>query len=120
MTAMRYHRSPMVTPRRSPKRRVHFRPYRWADYDDDALLKLRLRDLRLRVDGSLVQPEVFALYDELGRRGIEFQPHVWLSEEWFSPDGVPGIAVPFFVAHPRLRQLERRIADVLKRQFREI
>jgi hypothetical protein len=109
MTAMRYHRSPMVTPRRSPKRRVHFRPYRWADYDDDALLKLRLRDLRLRVDGSLVQPEVFALYDELGRRGIEFQPHVWLSEEWFSPDGVPGIAVPFFVAHPRLRQLERRI-----------
>jgi hypothetical protein len=107
--AMRYHRSPMVTPRRSPKRTVDPRPYRWADYEDDALLKLRLRDLRLRVDGSLVQPDVLALYDELGRRGIDFRPHVWLSEEWFSPDGIPGIAIPFFVAHPRLRQLERRM-----------
>ncbi len=72
-------------------------------------MKLRLRDLRLRVDGSLVQPDVLALYDELGRRGIDFRPHVWLSEEWFSPDGIPGIAIPFFVAHPRLRQLERRM-----------
>ena len=35
---------------------------------------------------------------------------MWLSEEWFSPDGIPGIAIPFFVAHPRLlRQLERRM-----------
>ena len=37
------------------------------------------------------------------------QPHVWLSEEWFSPDGVPGIAVPFYMAHPRLMRLERRL-----------
>jgi hypothetical protein len=34
---------------------------------------------------------------------------VWLAEEWFSPDGVPGIAVPFYLAHPRLERLERRI-----------
>ena len=34
---------------------------------------------------------------------------MWLSEEWFSPDGVPGIAVPFYLAHPRLERLERRI-----------
>jgi hypothetical protein len=34
---------------------------------------------------------------------------VWLSEEWFSPDGVPGIAVPFYLAHPRLERLERRM-----------
>ena len=30
---------------------------------------------------------------------------MWLSEEWFSPDGVPGIAVPFYLAHPRLERL---------------
>jgi len=41
--------------------------------------------------------------------GIALRPHVWLSEEWFSPDGVPGIAVPFYLAHPRLERLERRI-----------
>ncbi len=91
---------------RSRKKR---RPYRWADFDDEELLELRFRDLRLRVSDSLAQPEVQALYAELERRDIGFRPHVWLSEEWFSPDGVPGVAIPFFVAHPRLRQLERRM-----------
>jgi hypothetical protein len=33
---------------------------------------------------------------------------VWLSTDWFSPHGVPGFAVPFFLAHPRLVRLERR------------
>ena len=43
----------------------------------------------------------------MSARGIRFRPHVWLSDEWFTPDGVPGIAVPFYLAHPRLRELER-------------
>ena len=34
---------------------------------------------------------------------------MWLAEEWFSPDGIPGIAVPFYLAHPRLMRLERRM-----------
>jgi hypothetical protein len=29
-----------------------------------------------------------------------------LSSEWFSPDGVPGVAIPFYLAHPRLEKLE--------------
>jgi hypothetical protein len=29
-----------------------------------------------------------------------------LSDEWFTPDGVSGIAIPFYLAHPRLEQLE--------------
>jgi hypothetical protein len=83
--------------------------HRWEHLDDAALLRLRFRDLRLRVEDSLVQPDVEQLYARLERRGIRFRPHVWLSTDWFSPDGVPGIAVPFFVAHPRLRRLERRM-----------
>ena len=39
-------------------------------------------------------------------RQLLFRPHVWLSNEWFTPDGVPGIAVPFYLAHPRLAKLE--------------
>ena len=35
------------------------------------------------------------------------KPHCWLSEEWFSPDAIPGIAIPFYLAHPRLKRLER-------------
>ena len=34
------------------------------------------------------------------------RPHYWLSDEWFTPDGVPGVAVPFYLAHPRLAKLE--------------
>jgi hypothetical protein len=49
------------------------------------------------------------LYSELDARGLNFHPHCWLAEEWFSPDGVPGIAIPFYLAHPRLERLERRL-----------
>ena len=31
-----------------------------------------------------------------------------MSDEWFTPDGVGGIAIPFYLAHPRLEQLEER------------
>jgi len=41
----------------------------------------------------------------LGRE-LRLRPHVWLSTEWFSPDGVPGIALPFYLAHPRLESRE--------------
>ena len=40
-------------------------------------------------------------------------PHAWISNEWFSPDTTPGIAIPFYLAHPRLMRLERKmIIDV--------
>lgn len=85
------------------------RTSQWERLDDDALLDLRFRDLGLRLQGSVVQPDIERLYDDLKRRGIRFRPHVWLSTEWFSPDGVPGIAMPYFVAHPRLARLERKV-----------
>lgn len=85
------------------------RAYPWERLDDAELLKLRFSDLRLRLPGSAVWPEVQRVHYELERRGIRFRPHVWLSTEWFSPDGVPGIAIPFFAAHPRLARLERRM-----------
>ncbi|MGQ0735895.1 MAG: putative zinc-binding metallopeptidase, partial [Acidobacteriota bacterium] len=31
----------------------------------------------------------------------------WFSTEWFTPNGVPGIAVPFYLGHPKLMRLER-------------
>lgn len=81
----------------------------WARLSDEELLKLRFSDLGLTLAGSNIQRGVERLYLELEARGIRFRPHIWLAEEWFSPDGVPGIAVPFYLAHPRLLRLERRI-----------
>jgi hypothetical protein len=74
---------------------------------DEQLLDLRLCDLRLQIKGTALEDRVAKLYDELDERGLSFRPHVWLSEEWFTPDGVPGFAIPFYLAHPRLAKLER-------------
>jgi len=88
------------TPRRKPA---------WTRLSDEVLLSLRFCDLGLRLAGSRIERRIRRLYAELQGRGIRFHPHVWLSEEWFSPDGVPGLAIPFYLAHPRLERLERRI-----------
>ena len=80
----------------------------WTRLDDEELLDLRFCDLRLSMARSPLEANVRRLYGELASKGIRFRPHVWLAEEWFSPDGVPGIAIPFYLAHPRLMRLERR------------
>ena len=80
--------------------------YRWASLGDEQLLDVRLCDLGLTIDGDLAGC-VEQLRDELAQRSLRFKPHTWLSNEWFTPVGVPGIAIPFYLAHPRLRKLER-------------
>ena len=89
-------------------RRLH-RAHAWARLSDEELLKVRFCDLKLSIPRSPLARQVRRLYRDLERRGLAVRPHAWLSEEWFSPDGVPGIAVPFYLAHPRLERLERRI-----------
>jgi hypothetical protein len=79
----------------------------WAEYRDEELLGLRLCDLNVQIHGSFLEERIEQLYEELGDRGIGFRPHFWLSEEWFTPDAVPGSALAFYVTHPRLMKLER-------------
>jgi hypothetical protein len=81
----------------------------WVRLTDEQLLSLRFCDLGLRLRGTRVERHFVEILRELERRGIRCRPHLWLSEEWFSPDGVPGVAVPFYMAHPRLMRLERRV-----------
>ena len=85
------------------------RTHAWERLRDEQLLSLRFCDLGLSLAGTELESSIDRLYRELARRGIRFRPHCWLAEEWFSPDGVPGIAVPFYLAHPRLMLLERRM-----------
>jgi Putative zinc-binding metallo-peptidase len=95
-------------PSRTRARRAR-RAYWWAKLSDEELLDVRFCDLGLSLEGSPLAPLVARLYDDLDGRGIQFRPHCWLGEEWFTPDGVPGFAVPFYLAHPRLKRLERRM-----------
>jgi hypothetical protein len=77
----------------------------WAAATDEALLAMRMCDLGLTLEGTDVQQRISLVNAELQARGLAV-PHYWLSDEWFTPDGVPGIAVPFYLAHPRLEKLE--------------
>lgn len=79
----------------------------WVRCSDEELLRYRLCDLEVGVEGELLSRALDRLNGDLGARGLLFRPHVWLSNEWFCPDGVPGFAIPFYLAHPRLRRLER-------------
>ncbi len=99
----------LTEPRPSKKRRRKsaLRPSDWATWSDERLLETRMCDLGLRIEGTALEGRVKALYADLESRGLRFRPHVWLSDEWFCPDGVPGIAIPFYLADPRLMRLER-------------
>jgi hypothetical protein len=77
-----------------------------AALSDDELLDLQFRQLDIHIESSDLAPRIAELHDELGARGLAFRPHYWLSDEWFTPDGIPGIAIPFYLAHPRLAKLE--------------
>ena len=81
----------------------------WETLSDDQLLSLRFCDLKLKIQDTELQEAILRLYRELAMRGIRFRPHCWLAQEWFSPDGTPGIAIPFYLAHRRLMSIERRL-----------
>lgn len=79
----------------------------WASLPTKALLKTPLRDLKLSIEGTWLEQATTSVRQELANKGFRFKPHFWLSEDWFVPHGVTGVAIPFFLAHPRLIQLER-------------
>jgi hypothetical protein len=79
----------------------------WEAWDDEHLLDLRMCDLGLRLRGSFAAPLLRQVRRELRQRGLLLRPHFWLSDEWFCPDGFAGVAIPFYLAHPRLAQLEQ-------------
>jgi len=77
----------------------------WPELSDERLLDVRLSDLRLSIGGTLAT-RIDQLRAELDARGLGFPLHFYLSDEWFTPDGGTAIAIPFYLAHPRLERLE--------------
>jgi hypothetical protein len=81
----------------------------WADYADEQLLELRISDLKLRIPGTELEARIQTFYRELDDRKIAFKPVCYLGDEWFCPEGASTIAIPFYLAHPRLKKLEERM-----------
>lgn len=105
----------MYTRERVPARRTKAarssrrRPPRfaWEDLSTEELLEVRLCDLKLSLSDTWLEVLIERVRGELAAQGLALRPHFWLSDEWASPDGVPGVALPFYLVHPRLAALER-------------
>jgi len=80
-------------------------PSDWPSLPDDQLLDVKLCDLPVTIEGTLAE-RLAQLRQELEDRGLTFPLHFYLSDEWFTPDGATAIAIPFYLAHPRLQRLE--------------
>ncbi|MFT3728419.1 MAG: putative zinc-binding metallopeptidase [Terricaulis sp.] len=81
----------------------------WASLPDAELLQLRLKDLKLKLEDTWLEGCLNDLNGELKSHGLSVRIHGWLSDEWFSAPETPGIAFPFYLAHPRLMRLERKM-----------
>lgn len=74
---------------------------------DAEILKLRFKNIRLPLKDSEVEKYVQQLYAELEAKGLSFRPQIFFGDEWFSPEGMNAISVPFYLANSRLKDLER-------------
>src|SRR5712664_2144120 len=64
------------------------------------LLKVQIKDLGLRLEGSMLEKYIAQLYRELAARGLSrFRPPCYLSDEWACPDREPIIGIPFNLAY---------------------
>ena len=71
------------------------------------LLASRICDLALDIQQGPLAARIAQLQSELAHREFRFRPHFWLSDDWFCPDGIPGVAIPFYLADNKLIKLER-------------
>jgi len=80
----------------------------------EELLQTRLCDLGLTIKGTVIEDYINQLYDELKLKGMQLLPPCYISDEWFSPHGVAAIAIPFYLAHPRLLALEKKMMHAVE------
>ena len=75
--------------------------------DKQLLLKTPLSSINFNLRSTPLMRAINDLKFELNEKGINFFPQIWVSSDWFSPDGVAGFAIPFYLLHPRLIKLEK-------------
>lgn len=76
---------------------------------EEELLNLKVCELPLRLEGTWLEQCVKELYLELENKGISFKPLCYLADEWLTPDKEPIVGIPFFLAHPNLIKLEKKM-----------
>jgi hypothetical protein len=80
-----------------------------SQLNDADILKLRFKDVALDIKGTEIEGYINQLYSELEAKGLSFRPKIFLGDEWFSPEGMNAISVPFYLANSRMKQLEKTL-----------
>lgn len=80
-----------------------------AQLTDTDILKLRFKDIALQIKGTEIEGYINQLYTELEAKGLTFRPKIFLGDEWFSPEGMNAISVPFYLSNSRMKQLEKTL-----------
>lgn len=78
-----------------------------SELSDADILKLRFKNIGLSMKESEVEASIQQLYKELELKGLVFRPQIFFGDEWFSPEGMNAISVPFYLANARLKNLEK-------------
>lgn len=76
---------------------------------EEDILALRICDLPVTIEGTWLEDCIRELYSELVAKGISYQPACYLADEWLTPEHEPVIGVPFYLAHPALLKLEKKM-----------
>lgn len=80
-----------------------------ASMSDEELLRSRICDLKLKIPGTELESRIEKFYSELSAKNLSLKPICYLGDEWFCPEGSATIAIPFYLAHPRLKKLEEKM-----------
>ncbi len=90
-----------------------------AALNEEQLLALRISDLPLTIEGTWLADCITQLYKELEDKGLKFRPLCYLADEWLTPLGEPVIGIPFYLAHPVLTRLEKKMMLEAEGEARE-
>ena len=88
------------------------KPHKNIDLDkltEEELLKLRVCDLPLTIEGTWLEGCIQQLYADMEAKGLTFNPVCYLAEEWLTPENHIVIGIPFYLAHPALIRLEKKM-----------
>ena len=74
-----------------------------SHFEEGQLLGTAIRDLRLTIEGTAIEPVLHEFRAELERAGIRrLKPHFYLSDEWGVPFETIAIGIPFYLGRADL------------------
>lgn len=73
------------------------------------ILELKFCELSLSFKSSGLDRLIQQFLDELSAKKVPLRPVFYFGDEWFTPLDRVAISIPFFLAHPKLKELELKM-----------